>query len=204
MGKKVVKKYKLAISYETNKCQGYDLQHDKYNQHLFLLFSLWILSDSLQPHGPQHARLPLSFTISQNLLKFMSIESVMLPNHCIRCHPLLFKPSVFSSIRVFSNESAHKHFFSGRPILNNSLENFLDMFLLLNRNTSCWNYFTNSMIGRFLCAFSYTFYRTAIFNLIVEKPKFPPFPLCFRISPQIKEANKSYLRIYHVNCHLLN
>ena len=31
MGKKVVKKYKLAISYEINKCQGYDLQHDKYN-----------------------------------------------------------------------------------------------------------------------------------------------------------------------------
>ena len=49
---------------------------------------------------------PLSFTISQSLLKFMSTESVMLSNHLILCHPLLLLPSIFSSIRVFSNESA--------------------------------------------------------------------------------------------------
>ena len=36
----------------------------------------------------------------------MSIESVMLPNHLILCHPLLLPPSIFPSIRVFSNESA--------------------------------------------------------------------------------------------------
>ena len=84
--------------------------------------------------------------------------------------------------------------FSERAVLKNSLENFIDMFLLIKRNTSCWNYFTSSMIGRFLCAFSNTFCQTAIFNLMVEKPKFPPFPLCFRISPQIKEANRSYLK----------
>ena len=48
----------------------------------------------------------LSFTISWNLLKFMSIESVMSSNHFILCQPLLLLPSVFSSIRVFSNESA--------------------------------------------------------------------------------------------------
>ena len=47
----------------------------------------------------------LSFTISQSLLKLMSIESVMPPNHLILCRPLLFLPSVFPSIRVFSNES---------------------------------------------------------------------------------------------------
>ena len=47
----------------------------------------------------------LSFTISQSLLKFMSIESVMLSNHLILCHPLLL-PSMFPSIRYFSNESA--------------------------------------------------------------------------------------------------
>ena len=41
-----------------------------------------------------------------SLLKFMSIESVMLPNHLILCHPLLLLTSVFPSIRVFSNESA--------------------------------------------------------------------------------------------------
>ena len=47
----------------------------------------------------------LSFTISQSLLRFMSIQSVMLSNHLILCHPLLL-PSIFPSIRVFSNESA--------------------------------------------------------------------------------------------------
>ena len=48
----------------------------------------------------------LSFTISQSLLKFMSIETVMSSNHLICCHPLLLLPSIFPSIRVFSNESA--------------------------------------------------------------------------------------------------
>ena len=48
----------------------------------------------------------LSFTISWSLLKFMSIESVIPSNRLILCHSLLFLPSVFLSLRVFSNESA--------------------------------------------------------------------------------------------------
>ena len=48
---------------------------------------------------------PLSSTVSQSLLKLMFIESVFLTNHLILCHPLLFLPSVFLSIMVFSNES---------------------------------------------------------------------------------------------------
>ena len=48
----------------------------------------------------------LSFTISRNLLKLMSIESVMPSNHLALCHPLLLLPSIFPSIRVFSHESA--------------------------------------------------------------------------------------------------
>ena len=47
----------------------------------------------------------LSITSSQSLLKFMSIELVMPSNHLILCHPLLLLPSIFPSIRVFSNES---------------------------------------------------------------------------------------------------
>ena len=47
----------------------------------------------------------LSFTISQNLLKLVSTESVMTSNHLILCHPFLLLPSIFPSIRVFSNES---------------------------------------------------------------------------------------------------
>ena len=46
---------------------------------------------------------PLSSTVSQSLLKFMSIESVILSNHLILCCPLLL-PSVFPSIKAFSNE----------------------------------------------------------------------------------------------------
>ena len=44
---------------------------------------------------------PLSFTVSQSLLKFRSIESVMLSNHLILCHPLFLLSSVFPSIRIF-------------------------------------------------------------------------------------------------------
>ena len=47
----------------------------------------------------------LSFTISWSLLKLMSIESVTPSNHLILCRPLLLLPSIFPSIRVFSNES---------------------------------------------------------------------------------------------------
>ena len=47
----------------------------------------------------------LSITNSQSLLKFVSIESVMPSNHLILCRPLLFLPSIFLSIRVFTNES---------------------------------------------------------------------------------------------------
>ena len=47
----------------------------------------------------------LSITKSQSLLKLMSMESVMPSNHLILCHPLLLLPSIFPSIRVFSNES---------------------------------------------------------------------------------------------------
>ena len=48
----------------------------------------------------------LSITNSWGLLKLMSIESVMPSNHLIFCRPLLLPPSIFPSIRVFSNESA--------------------------------------------------------------------------------------------------
>ena len=63
------------------------------------------MSDSLWPHtaAPQAF---LSFTIFQSLLKLMSIVSMMPSNYLILCCPLLLLPSVFPSIRVFSNELA--------------------------------------------------------------------------------------------------
>ena len=61
------------------------------------------MSNSLWPHGLQHAR--LSFTISLSSLQLMSIESVMPSNHLVLCWPLLL-PSILPSITVFSNEYA--------------------------------------------------------------------------------------------------
>ena len=49
----------------------------------------------------------LSITNSWSILKVMSIELVMPSNHLILCHPLLLQPSIFPSIRIFSNESVH-------------------------------------------------------------------------------------------------
>ena len=68
-------------------------------------FSHSVVSDSLQPHGLQHARPPCSITNSQSVFKLISIESVMTSNHLILCCPLIFSPSMFPKIRVFSNES---------------------------------------------------------------------------------------------------
>ena len=58
------------------------------------------------PCNPMDYSMPLSSTIFQSLLKFMSIESVKLSNHLIFCHPFLFMPSIFPIIRVFSSELA--------------------------------------------------------------------------------------------------
>ena len=69
-------------------------------------FSRSVMSDSLWPHGLQHARPPSpSPTSSWSLPKLMSIESVVLSNHLILCHPFLLPLLIFPSIRVFSNES---------------------------------------------------------------------------------------------------
>ena len=51
----------------------------------------------------------LSIINSRSLLKLMSIASVIPSNHLILCHPLLLQPSIFPSIRVFSNESVHRN-----------------------------------------------------------------------------------------------
>ena len=62
------------------------------------------MSNSLRPHGLQHARLPCP-SPTPWACSDISIASVMPPNHLILCCPLLLLPSIFSSIRVFSNES---------------------------------------------------------------------------------------------------
>ena len=64
------------------------------------------MSGCFHPRGLHAAQDSLSFTISQTLPRFMSIESVMPSNHFILCRPLLLPSSIFPNIRVFSNELA--------------------------------------------------------------------------------------------------
>ena len=72
---------------------------------MLLLFGHSGVSDSETPRTAAR-QASLSFTISCSLLKLMSIESVIPSNHLILCHLLLLLPSIFPSIKVFSNESA--------------------------------------------------------------------------------------------------
>ena len=67
-------------------------------------FSSSAMSNSLWHHGLQHIRPPCP-SPTCSLLKLVSIESVIPSNHLILCWPLLLPPSIFPSIRVFSNES---------------------------------------------------------------------------------------------------
>ena len=77
---------------------------------LSVQFSHSVMSDSLQPHGLQHARLPCPSATpgAYSRSKLMSIELVMTPNHLILCRPLLLPLSIFPSIRIFSNESVRR------------------------------------------------------------------------------------------------
>ena len=68
-------------------------------------FSHSVVFNSLRPHGMQHTRPPCP-SPTPSPPKHMSIELLMPFNHLILCCPLLFTPSMFTSIRVFSNESA--------------------------------------------------------------------------------------------------
>ena len=95
----------LQKTYKRN--QGtptYTLSNSSIFNQLLIFF---LQSLHLTPCDPKNYNTPgfPSFTISQSFLKFISTGSVMLSNHLILCHPLLLLPSIFPSIRVFSNES---------------------------------------------------------------------------------------------------
>ena len=81
------------------------LIYDLSDREFKMLFSHSVVSNFVNPWTAAHQAF-LSFTITQSLLKLMSIELMMPSNHHILCHPFLFLPSIFPSIRVFSNELA--------------------------------------------------------------------------------------------------
>ena len=83
------------------------LQHHQFSSVTQSFLTLCNLMDCSTPVLPVHhqPQASLSITNSQSLLKLMSIKSVVPSNHVILCRPLLLLPSIFPSIRVFSNES---------------------------------------------------------------------------------------------------
>ena len=86
----------MIISYFMVKVNLPSVQFSSVTQHVQLFVTPWTAARQAS----------LSITDSWSLLKLMSIESVMPSNHLILCRPLLLLPSIFPSIRVFSNESA--------------------------------------------------------------------------------------------------
>ena len=83
-------------------CWSYSLEHLLQFSSVQSLSPVWLF---VTPWTAAH-QASLSITNSQSLLKLMSTESVMPSNHLILSHPLLLPPSIFPSIRVFSNDSA--------------------------------------------------------------------------------------------------
>ena len=77
-----------------------------YYFHCIFLFSRLVVSHSFWPHGLQHARLHCLLLYPKLYLKLMFILSMMPLNYLIICCPLLLLPSIFPSIRVFSNDLA--------------------------------------------------------------------------------------------------
>ena len=76
------------------------------NSQVSILHSAYFMVQLSETPQTAARQASLSFTIYRNLLKLISVESMMPSNHLILCHPLLLLPSNFLSIRVFSNESA--------------------------------------------------------------------------------------------------
>ena len=101
------KKHRVSLKKRT-KSHQLEPEMDPYDPLLWssplLLSPRSVVSDSLRPHGLQHVRLSCA-SLSPGACSNSYPESVMPSNHLILCHPLLLLPSIFPSIRVFSNES---------------------------------------------------------------------------------------------------
>ena len=104
-GQKNIQTIAQSLYYTYSYMYMYIGYHKGYTMYFFFVQLLSHVRLLVIPWTAAHQASP-SFTIFQSLLKLMSIESVMPSNHLILCHPLLLLPSIFPSIRVFSNESA--------------------------------------------------------------------------------------------------
>ena len=95
----------LMLLLENRKCLTLNLHQRSTIVHFCFSSVHSVVSDSFRPCGLQHARPPCPSPTPGVYSDSMSIESVMASNHLILCCPLLVPPSIFPSIRVFSNES---------------------------------------------------------------------------------------------------
>ena len=105
----IIRKKTYSLNYFLHGADSYwkfllKQQEQKWD-HLFIVLQLLSCVQLFATPWTAACQASLSFINSWSLLKLMSIESVMPSNHLILCRPLLFLPSIFSSIRVFSNES---------------------------------------------------------------------------------------------------
>ena len=139
---------------------------------------------------PCHA--PLSCTVSQSLLKVMSIELVVLSNHLILCHPLLLLPSIFASIKVFFNELALRiRWPRTRASISASLlpRNIQGWFplgltgLISLQSKECSRVFSSTTIWKhqFFGTQIYLWFNTHIHIWLLEKPySFDYMDLCWQ------------------------
>ena len=118
----------------------------------------------------------LSFTISRSLLKFMSIELVMTSNHHVLCGPLLL-PSIFPSIRVFSNEMPlhirwPKYIRASVSVLPKNIQDWFPLRLtgwISSQSKRLSKVFSNTTVWKYQF-FSGLLYKSHIHTWLLEKP----------------------------------
>ena len=160
-----IKKESMETKRSTLKCSVQLLSH------VWLFATPWTSA-----HQPS-----LSFTISRSLLKLLSIESVMPSNYLIFCRPLPLPPSIFPSIRVFSNESVlhirwPKYWsFSLSIISSNEYSGLISfrMGWLISQSKGLSGVFSNTTfksINSSALSFLYSPALTSIHDYYMEKP----------------------------------
>ena len=130
--KKKITSWRIGESYRRNPKESFEITK------LSCPSAVWSLSHVQLFATPWTAarQASLSITNSQSLLKLMSIESVMPSNHLILCPPLLLLPSIFPSIRVFSNESVLQNRWPKYQSFGISLSN--EYLGLISFRLTCW------------------------------------------------------------------
>ena len=154
-------------------------------------FSRSVVSDSLQPHESQHARLPCPSLTPGVHSNSASIESVMPSSHLILCRPLFFLPPIPPSIRVFSNESTLRMRWPNYRSFSFSIVPSKDwkrsVFIQIPKKGNakeCSNYRTIALISyaskvmlKILQARLQQYVNFQMFKLVLEKAKEPEIKL---------------------------